>query len=808
MSALEAARARALASVRTRKNKQQQQAANNEAHNTAASAAVGSVDAQAGASTAAAAANQPSDAVGASAAASESSTPTTRRRPRKRRFDILPSDQLASRQVDPLSSSAITGTAAAASASAAAAATAPAAPLASAEPDPTAAALTTNSHSAAPHSAADAAHAASATPAAPAAAAAAAASLAASTAHVSAGSTTNAAAAAAKRSRWAPPVPACTATSMAMLAGAPGANTASHANSTALATPPGSVTASAGDRAVNSTALVSLDGGCGEGSVIRRSRFSPAAAPPPWDAAALSWDVSTLLALHPTHLPAGARLLLPSICAGMSLGAADAMLARMRLDAIEVQLRALAAGRPLDEVDPRPTDATSGAPRARSPSPEPVYDAQGKRTNTRPQRLRTTLLALQHSIVTAALARSPYFKPPKGFRSSAAGRIKFERKLLIPLDEYPDYNFKGVIIGARGLKQQELQTRTGCKIAVRGRGSWSSSRPDSMRQRHSDDDEPQHCWIQADTPEALERGVAEVSKLLVPMSDEARRRSLQELAELNGWVREPQACRVCGATDHLMKACPDRNGGRGFIAAAVSCKLCGARTHPAMDCPSARGLSRDEIVRRMRDAGARDADQRVDDEYEHFMAELMGEEGAALSSGGGTASKRLLLLAGGNGHSLPSSSSLVARGSDGVQLCLLPPTSREEHHAAQQHSQLQQQGKIRAESFREYTPRDAAASAHDRQPHPPHPDPHPAPAPASGWATHQLASPHIHQHASGYAHATQPPPLPPHPTLFVPYSHQPHPHQHLHPPPPHAHAVVPHAFPYAAERFEPPPPGI
>lgn len=608
-----------------------------------------------------------------------------------------------------------------------------------------------------------------------------------------------------------------------------GALAASHADSTALVVPSSSAARSGGDHAVSSSALVSLDGG-GEGSATRRSRFSPAAAPPPWDAAALSWDAPALLALHPTHVPAGVRLLLLPICAGMSLGAADAMLARMRLDAIEAQLRALAAGRPLDEVDPRPTDAATGAPRARSPSPEPVYDSQGKRTNTRPQRLRTTLLALQHSIVTATLARSPAdFKPPKGFRSSAAGRLKFERKLPIPLDEYPDYNFKGVIIGARGLKQQELQARTGCKIAVRGRGSWSSSRPDSMRQRHADDDEPQHCWIQADTPEALERGVAEVSKLLVPMSDEARRRSLQELAELNGWVREPQACRVCGATDHLMKACPDRNGGRGFLAAAVSCKLCGARTHPALDCPSARGLSRDEVLRRMRSAGARDADQRVDDEYEHFMAELMGEEGATLGSAGGGASKRLLLTSGdgsGNSHGL-SSSSLVARGSDGVQLCLLPPTSREEHRAAQQHSQLQQQ--IKAESFREYTPRDAAAHTW-----PTHPSSHPS-APATGWATHELVPSHAHQHAS-YAHATPlpPPPPQPQPPPFVPpYPHQPlppHPHLHPHPhpsPPLHyshhahpaefapcapahaqAHAIVPHDFPYATERFQPPPPGI
>src|SRR5687767_9247971 len=94
----------------------------------------------------------------------------------------------------------------------------------------------------------------------------------------------------------------------------------------------------------------------------------------------------------------------------------------------------------------------------------------------------------------------------------------------------------GVIIGARGLSQQELEKRTGCKIAVRGKGSQSESRPESMRRHWEGEDEAQHVWIAADTEAELEGGVKEVEKLLVPMSEEARRHSLRALAELNGWV--------------------------------------------------------------------------------------------------------------------------------------------------------------------------------------------------------------------------------------------------------------------------------
>lgn len=37
--------------------------------------------------------------------------------------------------------------------------------------------------------------------------------------------------------------------------------------------------------------------------------------------------------------------------------------------------------------------------------------------------------------------------------------------------EYPDYNFIGLIIGPRGMTQKQMERDTGAKIAIRGRGS-------------------------------------------------------------------------------------------------------------------------------------------------------------------------------------------------------------------------------------------------------------------------------------------------------------------------------------------------
>lgn len=546
-----------------------------------------------------------------------------------------------------------------------------------------------------------------------------------------------------------------------------------------------------------STALVPLGGGGGGsspsgggGAVSRKSRFSATSVN-------LSFDHSLLLSYHPAStLPRNFQLHIA--CAGMTTARADAFLAHVRLEAMDAQLRALNAGRPIDEVDPQPIDPETRQPRARSPSPEPVYDNQGVRTNTRVNRLRLRLLQAQKRLVADTLARTPggEFAPPRGYRSSAAARLKFEAQRVVPLDLYPDYNFKGVIIGARGDHQKELEKRTGCKIAVRGRGSWSDSRPDSVRKHWPDDDAPQYVSIVADSEESLARGIAEVEKLLVPMNEEQRRKSLQALAEKNGWLSAPgeeygvRACRVCGSKEHLMKSCPDRNGGRGYLTAAgVSCRFCGSRSHPTLDCAQARGLSRKDILAKLQGQGQggarslKDADERIDEEYELFMTELLGDGSSASSS----ASAALASSNTSGGGALFSS---VARGSNGAQLALAP-TSREEATLA---SLQQQQAKSAAPSFREYT----SAQAHLEQAREldrllqSHPVVHALVHSSNGWSTTTFFP--------APAQASHAPPLPPAPFAPLPPAHSPFPPP---PPPVHAHYNA-HSSSYGLAPYPPP----
>jgi len=52
----------------------------------------------------------------------------------------------------------------------------------------------------------------------------------------------------------------------------------------------------------------------------------------------------------------------------------------------------------------------------RSPSPEPIYDQQGKRQNTREVRRRRKIEEQRHQFITELLTLNPDYKPPGDYR--------------------------------------------------------------------------------------------------------------------------------------------------------------------------------------------------------------------------------------------------------------------------------------------------------------------------------------------------------------------------------------------------------
>jgi len=126
----------------------------------------------------------------------------------------------------------------------------------------------------------------------------------------------------------------------------------------------------------------------------------------------------------------------------------------------------------------------------------------------------------------------------------------FQEKVFIPVQQHPEFNFVGRILGPRGMTAKQLEADTGCKIMVRGRGSMRDKQKEDQNRgkanwEHLDED--LHVLIQCEDHEnralvKLERAKEEIMKLLKPAAegeDDLKKKQLMELAIINGTYREP-----------------------------------------------------------------------------------------------------------------------------------------------------------------------------------------------------------------------------------------------------------------------------
>lgn len=91
---------------------------------------------------------------------------------------------------------------------------------------------------------------------------------------------------------------------------------------------------------------------------------------------------------------------------------------------------------------------------------------------------------------------------------------KKTKKIYIPLKEYPEYNFIGLIIGPRGNTQKRMERETGTKIAIRGKGALKEGK---LNKTQYQDDDDLHVLITGETDEQLEKAAVLVRELLVPV---------------------------------------------------------------------------------------------------------------------------------------------------------------------------------------------------------------------------------------------------------------------------------------------------
>ena len=207
----------------------------------------------------------------------------------------------------------------------------------------------------------------------------------------------------------------------------------------------------------------------------------------------------------PASAAAAAALTAASIAAAMTAS----MLSPGQLEHMKQQARIDELTRlMLDPVSSLPPDAP------RSPSPEPVYDSHGQRTNTREQRLRARYTAERSALIEQLSASLPSYRPPSDYRR----QTRFEQRLYIPVKQFPEYNFIGLIIGPRGSTQKQMERETGCKIVIRGRGSSKEGKVKTRAQDESDNDDI-HVLISGDSQQQVDAASAIVEKLLIPVDE-------------------------------------------------------------------------------------------------------------------------------------------------------------------------------------------------------------------------------------------------------------------------------------------------
>jgi len=293
----------------------------------------------------------------------------------------------------------------------------------------------------------------------------------------------------------------------------------------------------------------------------------------------------------------------------------------------ELQSRLRTINHRLNNLEQEATrvDALPRGHRERSPSPPPVYGADGKRKNTRAMRWRERYSSERHEILEKIMGLDP------NNRRSGLPKRKRSKKIPIPVEQHPTYNFIGLIIGPRGKTQKELEAKTGCKIAIRGKGSIKEgARGRRDGKVMEGDDEPLHVVITGDDQRSVDAAADMIHQMLVVIDDEKnvhKQNQLRELALLNGTLKEDEYCQVCGEKGHRAFECPKRFS-MNKTKITVKCAICGDTSHPTRDCTQKPTEQKDEA--------------QMDSDYMSFMAELDGkkvDKGGANSTGSSTLAK-------------------------------------------------------------------------------------------------------------------------------------------------------------------------
>jgi len=222
------------------------------------------------------------------------------------------------------------------------------------------------------------------------------------------------------------------------------------------------------------------------------------------------------------------------------------------------------------------------------------------------------------------MKNDPNFHPPVEYAQQKRSHRPSE-KVYIPVKEFPEINFFGLLVGPRGNSLKKMERESGAKISIRGKGSVKEgkARPDQYAE---DAEEDLHCLVTGETDDKFTACVRMINRVIETAAstpegqNDHKRNQLRELAALNGTLRddENQLCQNCGNVGHRKYDCPEQRN----VTANIICRVCGSAGHMARDCP----VNRDPTAAALQPSNSPMIKGGFDSEYANLMAEL-GEGG-------------------------------------------------------------------------------------------------------------------------------------------------------------------------------------
>ena len=110
------------------------------------------------------------------------------------------------------------------------------------------------------------------------------------------------------------------------------------------------------------------------------------------------------------------------------------------------------------------------------------------------------------------MKNDPNFRPPVEYHQQKRSQRPSD-KVYIPVKEFPEINFFGLLVGPRGNSLKKMERESGAKISIRGKGSIKEgkARPD---QYADDAEEDLHCLVLADNEESVAACVKMINKVI------------------------------------------------------------------------------------------------------------------------------------------------------------------------------------------------------------------------------------------------------------------------------------------------------